>query len=108
MNVAFSGGLRAVEVAMEAFGNMLFPLMVVWGIITAVLICVLIYRSMLENREEDQIFLDAAAQSMANEQRALVSRIEKLGRPITALIVASAVLLVAVAGVWVWQGLRSF
>ena len=45
---------------------------------------------------------------MANEQRALVSRIEKLGRPITALIVASAVLLVAVAGVWVWQGLRSF
>ncbi|HWF39619.1 MAG TPA: hypothetical protein VG322_13930 [Candidatus Acidoferrales bacterium] len=68
----------------------------------------LIYRSMLENREEDQIFLDAAAQSMANEQRALVSRIEKLSRPITALIVASAVLLVAVAGVWVWQGLRSF
>ena len=93
---------------MEALQNALIPLLVSWGIVTVILICMLIYRSMLENREEDQIFLDAAAQSMANEQRALVSRIEKLSRPITALIVASALLLVAVAGVWVWQGLRSF
>jgi len=93
---------------MEAMQNALVPLLVSWGIVTALLICMLIYRSMLENREEDQIFLDAAAQSMANDQRVLVSRIEKLSRPITALIVASAVLLVAVAGVWVWQGLRSF
>jgi hypothetical protein len=93
---------------MEALQNALVPLLISWGIVTVILICMLIYRSMLENREEDQIFLDAAAQSMANEQRALVSRIEKLSRPITALIVASAVLLVAVAGVWVWQGLRSF
>ena len=93
---------------MEAVQNALVPLLVSWGIVTAILICMLIYRSMLENREEDQIFLDAAAQSMANDQRVLVSRIQKLSRPITALIVASAVLLVAVAGLWVWQGLRSF
>jgi hypothetical protein len=93
---------------MEALQNAFVPLLVSWGIVTAVLIVTLIYRSMLENREEDQIFLDAAAQSMANEQRALVTRIEKLSKPITALIVVSAVLLVAVAGVWIYQGLRSF
>jgi hypothetical protein len=93
---------------MEALQNAFVPLLVSWGIVTAILILALIYRSMLENREEDQIFLDSAAQSMANEQRALVSRIEKLSRPITALIVVSAVLLVAVAGVWIYQGLRSF
>jgi hypothetical protein len=63
---------------------------------------------MLENREEDQIFLDAAAQSMANEQRALVARIEGLSKPITALIVVSSVLLVAVAGLWLWQGFQNF
>ncbi len=93
---------------MEALHELLFPLFVAWGVITAVLICVLIYRSMLENREEDQIFLDAAAQSMANEQRALVSRIERLSKPITALIVVSSVLLVTVAGLWLWQGFQSF
>ena len=61
-----------------------------------------------ENREEDQIFLDAASQSIANEQRALVTRIEGLGKPITALIVLSSVLLVAVAGLWLWQGFQNF
>ncbi len=93
---------------MEALHSALYPLLVAWGVITAILICVLIYRSMLENREEDQIFLDAAAQSMANEQKAIVARIERLGRPITALIVLSSVLLVAVAGLWLWQGFQNF
>jgi hypothetical protein len=93
---------------MEALHGVLFPLLVAWGVITAILIFVLIYRSMLENREEDQIFLDAAAQSMANEQKLIVARIERLGRPITALIVLSSVLLVAAAGLWLWQGFQNF
>ncbi len=93
---------------METLHDALFPLLIAWGVITAILVFVLIYRSMLENREEDQIFLDAAAQSMANEQRELVDRIEKLSRPITALIVFSAGLLLLVAGLWIWQGFQSF
>jgi len=83
-------------------------LLVAWGVITAVLIFVLIYRSTLETREEDQIFLDAAGQSMANEQRAIVARIESLGRPITALVVLSGGLLVVIAGMWLYQGFQSF
>jgi len=93
---------------MEGLHAALFPLFVAWGVVTAILILVLIYRSMLENREEDQIFLDSAAQSMANEQRALVSRIEALSKPIVALIVVSRVLLVGVAGLWLWQGFQNF
>jgi hypothetical protein len=93
---------------MAALQNALVPLLVTWGVVTAILICVLIYRSMLSNREEDQIFLDNASDAIASEQRALVMRIEKLGRPIAALVVVSAVLLVAVAGLWIWQGLQSF
>jgi hypothetical protein len=93
---------------MEALRNALFPLLVSWGVVTAILICVLIYRSMLENREEDQLFLDAAGQSMANEQRVIVARIEGLSKPITALIVLSSVLLVVVAGIWLWQGFQNF
>jgi len=83
-------------------------LLLAWGVVTAALICMWIYRSALENREEDQIFLDAAGESMAREQAALVSRIEKLSRPITGLLVLSGVLLVAVGGYWVYQSIQSF
>jgi hypothetical protein len=79
-----------------------------WGVVTAILVCVWIYRSALENREEDQIFLDAAGDSMAREQRAIVARIEKLSRPILALIVLSGALFVTMAGVWIWQSIQSF
>ena len=83
-------------------------LLVTWGVVTAVLICVLIYRSTLSTREEDQLFLDAAEESMATEQRELVARIEKLGRPITALTVVSGALLAVIAGLWLWEGFRNF
>jgi len=83
-------------------------LLLAWGVVTAILICFWIYRSMLENREEDQIFLDSAGDSMAREQSALVARIEKLTLPIRALMVLSGVLLVALAGFWVYQSIQSF
>jgi hypothetical protein len=83
-------------------------LLLSWGAVTVALVCMLIYRSVLSTREEDQIFLDPAGESMASEQRALVARIEKLGRPITALIVISGILLAAIAGVWLWEGYKSF
>jgi len=88
--------------------GMLQMLFLTWGVITAVLICVMIYRSALENREEDQIFLDAAGERTASEQRVLVDRIEKLGRPIIALMVVSGVLLAVIAGLWLYQGFKSF
>ncbi|HLV96038.1 MAG TPA: hypothetical protein VKS44_12665 [Candidatus Acidoferrales bacterium] len=83
-------------------------LLIAWGVVTTVLVLFLIYRSTLETREEDQIFLGPAEESMANEQRVLVARIEKLSRPITALIVLSGALLAASAGVWLWQAFKSF
>ena len=83
-------------------------LLLAWGVVTAILVCMWIYRSTLENREEDQIFLDAAGDSMARDQAALVARIEKLGRPIIALMIASGALLVSVAGLWAYQSLQSF
>jgi hypothetical protein len=83
-------------------------LLMAWGLVTAILVCVWIYRSALENREEDQIFLDAAGESMAREQREIVARIEKLSRPITALMVLSGLLFVTMAGMWVWHSIQSF
>jgi hypothetical protein len=83
-------------------------LVAAWGTVTAVLVCFLIYRSALENREEDQLFLDSAQEITASEQRVIVTRIEKLGRPIVALWIISGALLIAVASLWLYQGYQSF
>jgi hypothetical protein len=93
---------------MQVFETALYTLLIAWGVVTAVLVCVLIYRSTLETREEDQIFLGGGEENMANEQRALVSRIERLSRPITALVVLSGALLVVTAGLWLWQTFKNF
>jgi hypothetical protein len=88
--------------------NLLYGLLVFWGAITVALVVVMLYKSTLENREEDQIFLDAAGEHMAAEQRLIVQRIEKLHRPVMALMVASGALLAVIAGLWVYQGFQSF
>jgi tetrahydromethanopterin S-methyltransferase subunit F len=81
---------------------------IAWGVVTAVLICVVIYRSTLETREEDQIFLDSAGDMMASEQRDVVARIEKLRLPVITLAIISGLLFAVVVGVWLWQTYRSF
>lgn len=93
---------------MGSMQNLLYGLLVVWGVITAVLVFVMIYKSTLETREEDQLFLDAASNHIAAEQRLIVQRIEKLQRPVMALMVASGALLAVIAGIWVYQGFQNF
>ncbi len=86
----------------------LVALLVALGTIVGILVPLLIYRSTFANREDDQIVLDPAERSLENEQRAIVKRMQQLGRPITALFILSGSLLVAIVGLWLWQGLRNF
>jgi hypothetical protein len=79
-----------------------------WGVVTALLVILVVYRVTLSSREDDQIIISKAEAHIAAEQREIVSRITQLSRPIFALSVASGVLLVATAGVWIYEGLRSF
>lgn len=88
--------------------NLLTYLLFAWGLATAVFIVLLIWRSLLTNKEDDQIFLDAAEEHMAAEQRMLVARITALSRPIATAGIASGVLLLAMAGVWLYEGLKNF
>jgi hypothetical protein len=86
----------------------IFYLLIAWGIITAVFLVLLIWRSLLESHEDDQIFLDAAEEHMAKEQRELVAKINTLSRPIMASGVAAGCLLLLIAGMWVYEGLKHF
>jgi hypothetical protein len=81
---------------------------VLWGAVTAVLVGLLAYRGTLEIREDDQIFLDRAGDSMANEQRELVARIDKLSKPIKLLMILSIVLLLIALGVFLAEGFKNF
>jgi hypothetical protein len=90
-----------------AWGPVAF-LLLTWGVVTSVLVVLVVYRVTLSSREDDQIFITKAEDHLAAEQRVIVSKITQLSRPIVALTVASSVLLLATAGVWIYQGLKSF
>jgi len=83
-------------------------LMISWGVITAFLVVLVVYRGTLSSKEDDQIFIDAAEQHHYQEQQAIIARMSRLTRPIIVLAVASGVLLLVSAGVWIYQAFKSF
>jgi len=86
----------------------LMMLLIAWGAITVVLIVLLIYRSTLTMHEDDQLFLDDSSMHMQEEQLAVQRRMSKIQPFVRVLGVASGLLIVVIAGVWIWQGLQNF
>ena len=81
----------------------LTTIFLLWGVVTTALAILLIYRSTVSMKEDDQLFLDSAQSGLEKEQQEVRSRLERL-RPYTAILgVTSGVLLVASAGLWVYQ-----
>ena len=83
-------------------------LLITWGVVTAIFLILVIWRSVLASHEDDQIFLDAAGEHMAREQRELVTKINKLSSPILTSGIMAGVLLLAIAGIFVYNGLKNF
>jgi hypothetical protein len=86
-------------------GTMLY-MVIAWGIVTAVFIVLFIWRSVLSSHEDDQIFLDAAEEHMAKEQRELVAKINSLSRPLLGTGIIAGVLLLVIAGMLLRPGLK--
>lgn len=88
-------------------GPVLYTL-IAWGIVTAVFLALLLWRNLLESHEDDQLFIDAAQDHMAREQRALIQRINTLSKPIMMTGILAGALLLASAGLWLYEGLKHF
>jgi len=99
---------RREETLEESRSLLLDMLMISWGVITSVLVVLVVYRGTLSSKEDDQIFIDAAEQHHYQEQLVIIDRISRLTKPIIALAVLSGALLLASAGVWIYQGFKSF
>jgi hypothetical protein len=92
----------------ESRSLILDPLMISLGVITAFLVILVVYRGTLSSKEDDQIFIDAAEQHHYQEPLVIIARISRLTKPIIALAVMSGALLLASAGVWIYQAFKSF
>ena len=86
----------------------IYYLLIVWAVVTGVFLLLLVWRTLLTSHEGDQIFLDAAQEHMAREQRELVAKIGSLSRPIKTSGIAAGALFLVMVGMWLYEGLKSF
>ncbi|MGZ5385337.1 MAG: hypothetical protein ACXWH0_15330 [Acidimicrobiia bacterium] len=80
-------------------------LLILWGVLTAVLVILLIYRSTLAMREDDQLFLSDSESHMQIEQQQVIARLNKVNLPVRILGGASGLLILIIAGMWIYEGL---
>ena len=74
-----------------------------WAAVTGVLILTMIYRSVVGFEEEDQIFLDPVEAQLAEHQRAVLVRLDHIGRFAKAFGAASGLLLLVMLA---WIGMN--
>ena len=80
-------------------------LLIAWGALTTVLVLLLIYRSTLTMHEDDQLFLDEAESHMRAEQEENNKKIDRVTPMVKVLGAASGLLILVIAGMWVYTGL---
>ncbi|HKN35911.1 MAG TPA: hypothetical protein VJX16_21945 [Terriglobales bacterium] len=81
----------------------LVGMMIVWGVLTAVLIILLIYRSTLTMQEDDQLYLSDSESHMQKEQTEILTKVNKLNPFVRWLGAASGVLILVIAGIFIYQ-----
>jgi hypothetical protein len=79
----------------------------VWGVLTGVLVILLIYRSTLTMREDDQLFLDDTKSALEQEQAEIMAKVNKLSPFVRVLGAASGLMFLILAGMFIYQGLNN-
>ncbi|PYV81744.1 MAG: hypothetical protein DMG93_14360 [Acidobacteria bacterium] len=84
----------------------LFELVVAWGVLTAALIAVLIYRGTLTMREDDQLFLGESEAHMQREQLEIMQKVNRLGPFVKVLGTASGLMIIGIVSLAVYQAMQ--
>jgi hypothetical protein len=80
---------------------------VIFGVFGIGLILLLIYKSTLTMRRDDQLFLDDASSHMHAEQTELLAKVNRLTIPMRVFSVGSGVFLLVLAAMWLYQKLNA-
>jgi len=80
-------------------------LVVLEAVITTAAVVMFLYRGMLDMKEEDHIILGSAEAHLARDQDSIRRKVAVLSRYLKVIGIAWAVLLVAIFGLWMAQGL---
>lgn len=80
-------------------------LLIAWGVLTAILIVLMIYKSTLTMHEDDSIFLNESESHMEKEQVEILSKVNKVTPMIKVLGAISGVMILVIAGLFIYDGL---
>jgi hypothetical protein len=86
---------------------LMMGLAIAWGVFTVGLIILLIYRSTLTMHEDVALYLDDASAHMQQEQTELLVKVNRLTIPVWVFGAGSGVLLLVLAGMFIYQGLNA-
>jgi hypothetical protein len=86
----------------------LMGMLLAWGAVTMIFVILMIYRSLITMREDDQLFLDPAQTVAAAEQQEIQKKLSRLRPYAKGLGVASAGLGAGVVGLWIYQAMTRF
>ena len=81
-------------------------MLVAWGIVTFVFIGLMIYRSVIGMREEDQLYLNSTV--LEGQQREIVAKLDRISPYLKGFGWASVGLLFLVGGYSMYQALMHF
>ena len=81
-------------------------LLIAWGILTAILIVLLIYKSTLTMHEDDSIFLNETESQMQKDQTEVLAKMRKITPIVKVLGAVSGAMILVIAGLFIYQGLN--
>jgi len=81
-------------------------LLIAWGILTAILIVLLIYKSTLTMHEDDSIFLNETESQMQKDQTEILAKMRKLAPIVKVLGAVSGAMFLVIIGLFLYQGLN--